>query len=67
MNLPILAPGCDKPDCMYYTELDLSLGEPQPKGRMCHRHCVICVHLHKYDLYTRLVIGKEDDSSDVRL
>jgi hypothetical protein len=61
MNLPIFAPGCDKPDCMYYVDMDLNLGDTQPKGTICHRHCVLCTHLYKYDLYTRLVIGKEED------
>lgn len=61
MKITIAGPACEKPECLYYTDISLDLGEPQPKGKISHRHCVMCKHLIKYDFYTRLVVGKEEE------
>jgi hypothetical protein len=60
-EIEITASSCDNDDCLYYQEMKITMknGNEFIKGRLCHRHCLVCTHLNTYDLYTRLVVGKE--------
>ena len=57
MSKKVTFSSCDKPKCKYYMDMEFTLGSTT-RGLMCWQHCVLCVHLIKHDLYTRLEVGE---------
>lgn len=49
---------CHKEDCIYYQEMSIKVGDEFATGIICHRQCMVCMHLTKADLYTRLKVGE---------
>lgn len=52
INDQIVCGVCEKPECIYWTMVELKMTEPMVKGTICHAHCVMCKHLDRLDLYT---------------